>query len=150
MQVEVKTMRDRYGYLSASDAYALLQAGLPIYIVSAPPETNALPLDGGWVDDDGNIHYDCSAVVLNPETAMAIGRAFRQQCIMRVYPCHNGNAEVYLMPDTEFNRQVALKYCGGYTADGKWLVAAVDAEKSVFLPEYAEYTLADVEFIPCK
>jgi len=140
----------RYGYLSASDAITLLEAGLPIYIVSAPPETNALPLDGAWVDGDGTLHIDCSAIVLSPLTAHEIGRAFKQQCIMRVYPCANGNSAVYLLRDTEFVRQVALKYCGGYTADGEHLLTAVPRERDIFTDGYVEYTTADVEYIPVK
>jgi len=138
------------GYISASDAFALLRAGLTVYVVSAPPTSRALPLEGAWVDDDGTIHLDCSAVVLNPETAHAIGRAHRQQCIMRISPDGRGNSQVYLFKDTDFTRQVCLKYCGGYTADGSHLFSAVSRDKSVFEDGYCEWLYADVEYIPVK
>jgi hypothetical protein len=143
-------MEKHYGFLSATDAMSLLIAGLPIYVVSAPPETNALPLEGGWVDDEGHIHIDCSAFVLNPLTAQEIGRAFNQQCIMAIYPCASGNSAVYLLRDSEFVRQVALKYCGGYTADGSHLLTAVPQDRDIFSDGYVEYTTADVEYIPVK
>ena len=146
----MEPIRRHFGYISALDAFRLLQAGLTLYVVSAPPETNALPLEGGWKDDNGNLHFDCSAVVLNPETARTIGRAFRQQCILRITPCANGTSEVYLLKDTALTRQVALAYAGGYTADGEYLFTAVNAERSVFEDDYADWLTADVEFIPCK
>jgi len=138
------------GYISAVDAFYLLRAGIPVYAVSAPLETHALPLAGGWKDDDGNIHIDCSAFVLNPSTAHEIGREHNQQCIMRITPCANGNSRVYLLKDSEFARQVSLNYCGGYTADGESLLTAVEKERSPFVEEYTDWLYADVEFIPCK
>ena len=110
------------GYLSATDTFRLLQAGLTVYIVSAPPSTRALPLDGAWVDSEGNLHTDCSAVVLNPNTAREIGRAYRQQCFLRLTPC----------------------------ADGEHLFVAVNAKKSVFLKDYVDWLTCDVEFVPVK
>ena len=138
------------GYLSATDTFRLLEAGLTVYIVSAPPETRALPLDGAWIDGDGTLHTDCSAVVLNPNTAREIGRAFRQQCFLRLTPCADGDFELYLLRDTELNRQVALKYGGGYTADGEHLIVAVNAKQSVFLKDYVDWLTCDMECVPVK
>ena len=144
------TVANRFGYLNAVDAFRLLQAGLTVFIVSAPPETQALPLDGGWKDDDGNLHYDCSAVVLNPETALTIARAFRQQCIMSITPCYDGNSEIYLLKDSELARKACLAYCGGYTADGEYLFTAVARDCAPFIDSYTDWLYADVEFIPVK
>jgi len=140
----------QYGYLSALDAVRLLQAGLPVYIVSAPLETNALPLEGGWKDNDGRIHLDCSAICLNIETAYEVGRLYNQECILRLYPCYDGKAEVYLLKDTPFTRQVALEYAGGYTADGEWLFTALDASLSLFTDAYEDFVPVDMEFLPVK
>ena len=139
------------GYLTVVDAIRLLEAGLPIYVVSAPADTYALPLDGAWKDDEGRIHYDCSCICLSAETALRIGRMFNQQCILRLYPSHSANGSVYLLKDTAFTRQVALTYCGGYTADGEYLFTAVDNSHSVpFEESYEEWVPADIEFISVK
>jgi hypothetical protein len=138
------------GYISVVDAFRLLEAGITVYVVSAPPETNALPLDGGWKDDDGKVHLDCSAVVLNPATARAIGEKYNQQCILQITPCFDGKSEVYLLKDSPLARQVSLDYCGGYTADGEYLFTAVDADCSPFEEAYEDLLIADIEFIPVK
>jgi hypothetical protein len=138
------------GYITVVDAIRLLQAGMTLYVVSAPLQTRALPLEGGWVDDSGAVHYDCSAVVLNPQTAYEIGRKFNQQCIMRITPCANGEYEVYLLHDSAFTRQVALQHCGGYTADGEHLFTAVSSDRAPFEDAYIEWLPADIEFIPVK
>ena len=140
---------ERLGYISVVDAIRLLEAGLPVYVVSAPLETQALPLEGAWVDDDGRVHYDCSCVCINPETAHRIGKQFNQQCILRLCPCEGG-AEVYLLKDTPFVRQIALQYAGGYTADGEWLFTAIDANRSPFEDAYEECIPVEMEFIPVK
>jgi len=147
--MEVKPMR-QMGCISACDAFYLLQAGITVYVVSAPLSTEALPLDGAWKDDDGNVHLDCSAVVLNPATAHSIGRAYQQQFILRITPCSDGNSEVYLLPDSEFARKCVLNYCGGYTADGEYLFTAVERERSPFLDSYTDWVYADVEFVPVQ
>jgi hypothetical protein len=121
-----------------------------VYVVSAPTDTNALPLEGAWRDDNGKVHYDCSAVVLNPATAHTIGRIFQQECIMRITPCANGSHEVYLLDDNAFTRKVAVDYCGGYTADGSHLFTAVEANRAPFEDCYVDWITADVEFIPVK
>jgi hypothetical protein len=142
---------ERLGYLSAIDAIRLLEAGLPVYIVSAPADTHALPLDGAWVDDDGRIHYDCSCVCINTETAHAIGRKYNQQCILRLYPSCFTKSGVFLLKDTPFTRTIALDYAGGYTADGEWLFTAVENINTLPLEEeYEEFIPAEVEFIPVK
>jgi len=139
------------GYLSALDAIRLLEAGLPVYVVSAPPETQALPLEGAWKDDEGRIHYDCSCVCIDAEKAHAIGRAYNQQCILRLYPSAFAKSGVFLLKDTPFVRQIALDYAGGYTADGEWLFTAVDNINTLPLEEeYEEYVPADIDFVPVK
>jgi len=140
----------RLGYLSVVDAIRLLQAGLPVYVVSAPAETQALPLEGAWVDDDGNIHYDCSCICINLETAIRIGKEYNQECILGLYPHHDGKGEVYLLKDTPFTRQIALEYAGGYTADGEWLFTAVNSDNFPLSEAYEEYVVADIEFRPVK
>ena len=146
-------MRDtRYiaGYISASDAFYLLEAGITLYVVSAPVDTHALPLAGAWKDDTGTIHTDCSAVVLNPATAHEIGREYNQHYILRITPCADGNSEVYLIKDTPFAREVALKFAGGYTADGNWLFTVVNRERSIFEDSYTDWLYADCELVPVK
>jgi len=139
-----------YGYLSALDTFRLLQAGITVYIVSAPLESRALPLEGGWKDDEGRIHLDCSCVCLNIETAYKIGRLYDQECILRITPCADGESEVYLLNDTAFARQVSLDYCGGYTADGEYLFTAVSRDHAPFEDSYIDWLPADMEFIPVK
>ena len=136
------------GYLSAVDAFTLLEAGLPVYIVSAPSETLALPLQGAWRDGDGTLHIDCSAIVLSPLTAHAIGREYNQQCILRLYPSHCADGTVYLLRDIPLNREIALKYCGGYTADGTHLLTATTAD--VPFEDYVECVPVDIDFVPVK
>ena len=139
------------GYLTAIDAIRLLEAGLPVYVVSAPADTHALPLDGAWKDDDGRIHYDCSCVCIDAEKAHAIGRAYNQQCILRLYPSCFTKSGVFLLKDTPFTRKIALDYAGGYTADGQWLFTAVeDADTAPFEEAYEEYVPVEVEFLPVK
>ena len=138
------------GYLSALDAISLLQAGIPVYIVSSPLETRALPLEGAWKDEEGRIHYDCSCICINPQTAYRIGKEYNQQCILRLYPAFDGKGEVYLLKDTPFARQVALEYAGGYTADGEYLFTAVDGDNSPFLEAYEEVIPVEIDFLPVK
>jgi hypothetical protein len=146
----MERLEQHLGYLSATDGFRLLQAGLPIYIVSAPASTRAFPLDGAWKDDDGIVYFDKSVIVLNAETAHRIGRAYNQQTILYLYPCSDGNAEVYLMKDTPFAREVCLTYAGGYTADGENLLVAVNAERSPFLHDYTDWVSADMVFLPVR
>jgi hypothetical protein len=139
------------GYLTVVDAIRLLQHGLPVYIVAAPVESKALPLDGVWRDDEGRIHYDCSCICINPDTAYAIGRLYNQQCILRLYPSYSAKSGVFLLQDTPFTRQVALEYAGGYTSDGKWLLTAVENPDTLPLEEsYEEYLPVEIEFLPVK
>jgi len=139
------------GYLSAIDAIRLLEAGIPVYVVSAPIDSQALPLEGAWKDDEGRIHFDCSCICIDAEKAYAIGRAYNQECILRLYPSAFAESGVFLLKDTPFVRQVALDYAGGYTADGEWLFTAVDNINTLPLEEeYEEYVPADIEFVPVK
>jgi hypothetical protein len=139
------------GYLTVVDAIRLLEAGVPIYVVSSPADTNALPLEGCWKDDDGRVHYDCSCICINAETAYAIGRAYNQQCILRLYPSCFAKSGVFLLRDTPFVRQIALEYAGGYTADGNWLFTAVEDIHTLPLEEeYEEYVPAEIDFLPVK
>jgi len=140
----------RLGYLSVVDAIRLLEAGIPVYIVSAPLETDALPLEGVWLDDEGNIHHDCSCVCISVETAHYIGREYNQQCILRLYPSHDAQGEVYLLRDTPFTRQIALEYAGGYTADGEWLFTATNSDNFPLSETYEECVPVEIEFIPVK
>jgi len=139
-----------FGYLTTADAISLLEAGIPVYIVSAPLETRALPLEGSWKDEEGRIHYDCSCICINPETAYRIGREYNQQYILRLYPTFNAKGEVYLLKDTPFARQVALEYIGGYTADGEYLFTAVDGDNAPFFEEYEEMLPVDIDYLPVK
>ncbi len=141
---------ERLGYLSVSDAYTLLKAGITLYIASAPLETHALPLQGGWVDDDGRVHLDCACILLNPQTARQIAQEYNQVCFMSITPDANGNSKVYLIPDNDLSRQVALSHCGGYTTDGKHLLTACPSDKSPFIDGSVDCLPAQVEFIPVK
>ena len=149
MGSEVNTMR-MMGYLSAIDAFRLLQAGLPVYVVSAPLESNALPLEGAWKDEEGKVHLDCSCICLSVEKAYEIGRLYNQECILRLYPSYASEGEVYLLRDTPFTRQVALEYAGGYTADGEWLFTAINGDNSPFLEAYEDVIPVDIDFLPVK
>jgi hypothetical protein len=141
---------ERYGYITALDGIRLLQAGIPIFVVSAPLDTRALPLEGGWKDEEGRIHYDCSCICLNIEKAYEIGRLYEQECILALYPSYASEGEVYLLKDTPFARQIALEYAGGYTADGEWLFTAFKGDASPFSEAYEEFLPVEIEFLPVK
>jgi hypothetical protein len=141
---------ERLGYLSAIDAIRLLEAGLPVYIVSAPLDTNALPLEGGWKDEEGRIHLDCSCVCLSIQKAHEIGRLYNQQCILALYPASDAKSEVYLLKDTPFTRQVSLEYAGGYTADGEYLLVACEGDALPLSEAYEEYLPVEIAFLPVK
>jgi len=138
------------GYLSALDAIRLLEAGLPVYVVSAPLDTHALPLEGAWKDDEGRIHYDCSCICLNIQKAYEIGRLFNQECILQLYPSFTAEGQVYLLKDTPFARQVALEIAGGYTADGEYLFTAIAGDTPAFEEAYEDFLPVEVDFIPVK
>jgi len=138
------------GYLSAVDAIRLLEAGLPVYVVSAPLDTRALPLEGAWRDEEGRIHYDCSCICLSVEKAYEIGRLYNQECILRLYPSSTAEGEVYLLRDTPFARQIALEYAGGYTADGEYLFTAITGDTSFLEEAYEDFLPVDIDFLPVK
>jgi len=142
----------RLGYISVVDAIRLLQAGIPLYIVSAPKDTDALPLDGAWRDEDGTVYLDCSCICINSETAHRIGREYKQKTILYLYPCSDGYGTVYLLKDTPFTRQVSLERAGGYTADGEYLFTAVeeDDDNPLFCEAYEDSVSVDIVFLPVK
>ena len=141
---------EQLGYLSALDGFRLLQAGLPLYIVSASPNNRAFPLEGAWRDDNGVVYFERACICLNPETAHKIGRVYNQRYILRLYPDPDGNSEVYLFRDTSLTRKVALAYGGGYTADGEYLFTAVPSDRSPFEDDYNDWLTADAELIPVR
>jgi hypothetical protein len=144
-------MLNRLGFLNTSDAFTLLKAGLAVYIVSAPTETRAFPLDGAWMDAEGNLHTDCSCILLNIATAHALGKEYNQQCILALYPSPIAKGSVYLLKDIPLNREIALRFAGGYTADNEHLLVAFDDDsRCPFIDGYTEYLPVEVEFIPVK
>jgi hypothetical protein len=77
--------------------------------------------------------------------------SYNQQCILRLYPSYSAKSGVFLLQDTPFTRQVALEYAGGYTADGNWLLTAVENPDTLPLEEsYEEYLPVEIEFLPVK
>jgi hypothetical protein len=131
--------------LSVSETFETLKAGLPVYIASSPETTDEMRLRGAWRDTDGDIHYDWACAYLAKDTALQVGKAFQQQCILALTPNRKAKGRVYLMPDSIRNRVCALRYAGGYTADGFSLITAVvDAEPIPF------EVLGEVQSIPCK
>jgi hypothetical protein len=107
-------------------------------------------LEGAWKDEEGRIHYDCSCICLSVEKAYEIGKAYNQQCILRLYPSYDAKGKVYLLKDTPFARQVALEYAGGYTADGEWLFTAIAGDTSPFEEAYEEVIPVEIDFPPVK
>jgi hypothetical protein len=152
--VEVMMMErtlERLGFLSVSDAFTILRAGIPIYIASAPERSNTLPLRGGWKDEAGTIHYDRACVYLSIEKAMRVARAFRQQCILALAPNPDAKGRVYLLQDTVRNRVYALHCAGGFTADGdRLLVAVADGELPFEPVGEVDFLPADISFPPCN
>ena len=139
------------GTLGVSDAVSVLLAGIPVYVASAVEPTDELKLRGGWVDDDGNLHYDWAGFYLCKDTALQVGRANAQQCILSLTPNAIGTGRVYLLKDTPRNRNIALKYCGGYTADGKCLITATNKDIPLTLLGKVLNTVSvDIDFPPCE
>jgi len=126
-----RTVAEQLGYLSVSDAFAVLRAGVPIYIASAPEASGVLPLRGAWKDKDGDLHFDLACVYLSKDTALQVARAFNQKCIFAATPNPEARGRVYLLQDTVRNRVLSLRYAGLYVADGTHLLTAVaDGELS--------------------
>jgi len=135
------------GYLSVSDAFTVLRAGLPVYIASAPEASGALPLRGAWKDDDGDLHFDLACVYLSKDTALQVARAFNQMCIFAATPNPEARGRVYLLQDTMRNRVLSLRYAGGYTADGTHLMTSVADGELPFEPIGEVHSLpADIDF----
>jgi hypothetical protein len=142
---------EQLGFLSVSDAFTILRAGLPIFIASAPEASGAMPLRGAWKDYNGDLHFDLSCVYLSKETALKVGRAFGQVCIFAATPNPDAKGRVYLLQDTMRNRVLSLRYAGGYTADGTYLMTSVADGELPFEPIGEAYSLpADVDFPACN
>jgi hypothetical protein len=142
---------EQLGFLSVSDAFTILRAGIPVYIASAPEASGVLPLRGGWKDDKGDLHFDLSCVYLSKDTALKVARAFGQVCIFAATPNPEATGRVYLLQDTMRNRVYSLRYAGGYTADGTHLMTAVADGELPFEPIGEVYSLpADISFPPCN
>jgi hypothetical protein len=139
------------GYLNVAGVFRLLQAGISVYIASAPADTNALPLEGGWVDTDGEVHLDLSEAYLNKDTALSVARTYKQECILALEPNPNAQGKVFLLKDLPLNREICLRYAGGYTADGSHIITAVQDGKSVpFIEELVKSVPVEVSFLPVK
>jgi len=139
------------GYLTVAGVHRLLKAGIPVYIASAPIETNALPLQGGWIDGDGEVHLDLAQAYLNKDTALEVARTFQQECILALEPNPNAQGKVFLLKDLPLNREICLRYAGGYTADGEYIITAVQEGKAVpFLQELVESVPVEVSFLPVE
>jgi hypothetical protein len=132
------------GQISVAQAFSLLKLDKPIFIASAPEGMDALPLRGAWKDCKGNIHYDRWAFYLQPETAIAVARAFLQDCIVGMYPNTVGNGRVYLFKDHIPNRTLALRHTGGYVADGEHLLVACLGNELPFGAEVLDSVPADL------
>jgi len=122
------------GYLSVSDAFTILRAGLPVYIASAPEPSGALPLRGAWKDDEGNLPFEVFCVYLSKDTALKVARAFGQKFIIALTPNPEAQGRVYLLQDTVRNRVLSLRYAGLYVADGTHLLTAVADGELPFEP----------------
>ncbi len=131
------------------EAYNLLKAGTPIYIASSSTPSDEMRLLGAWTDEFGNVYFDYSAVYLDRQDALQVARANQQQCILALYPAKSGRGRVYLLRNTPSNRQVALRTCGGYTADKEWLITAVDSDRAPF-KDYIDAIPVVVEFVPVE
>jgi hypothetical protein len=139
------------GYLTVAGVYRLLKAGIPVYIASAPLTSDTLPLYGGWVDAEGEVHLDKAEAYLNKDTALAVARNFEQECILALEPNSTAEGKVFLLKDIPLNREVCLRYAGGYTADGSHIITAVQDGKAVpFVQELVESVPVKVSFLPVK
>jgi hypothetical protein len=146
----MERLEQQSGYIGVKDAFGILSSGLPLYIASAPEQSEEMQLRGGWVDDVGNIHYDWACAYLAKDTALQVGREHNQQCILAIMPNLKGSGRVYLLPDSIRNRVCALRYAGGYTADGKHLLVATNAEMPLGVLGALDCLSADIAFLPCK
>jgi len=151
MRVEVNTMErpiEQLGYLSVSDAFTILRAGIPVYIASAPEPSGALPLRGAWKDDEGNLPFEVFCVYLSKETALKVARAFQQRFIIALTPNPEAQGRVYLLQATVRNRVLSLRYAGLYIADDTHLLTAVADGELPFEPIGEAYSLpADIAFL---
>jgi len=127
-------MMEIIGQISVAKAFSLLKSGKPISIASAPESMDVLPVRGAYKDREGNIHYDQWAFYLQPETAIAVARAFLQDCLFGLYPNDRGNGRVYLLKDLIRHRVLALRHAGGYVSDGEHLLVACLGDTLPFEP----------------
>jgi hypothetical protein len=134
------TMAKLTADVNVADAFRLLKTGVPIYIAPAPEATDEIRLREAWKDNNGDIHYDYSAVYLDKDTALQVARAFNQDSILALRLAKRGKGKAYLLRDTIHNRVMTLLHAGGYTADGNFLLTATDG----FLP------LVAVDVAPVK
>jgi hypothetical protein len=140
---------EQLGYLSVSDAFTILRAGIPVYIASAPEPSGGLPLRKGWKDYNGDLHFDLSCVYLSKDTALKVARAFGQVSIFAIAPNPEAQGRVYLLQDTVRNRVLSLRYAGIYIADGTHLMTAVADGELPFEPVGEAHPLpADIAFPP--
>jgi len=137
-------MMETIGQISVEQAFSLLKTGKPMFIASAPESMDVLPVRGAYKDREGNIHYDRWAFYLQPETAIAVARAFLQDCLFGLYPNEKGNGRVYLLKDLIPHRVSALRHAGGYVADGEHLLVACVGNELPFEAEVADSVPADL------
>ena len=135
---------EQMGYLSVSDAFALLRKGVAVYIASAPEGEEVLPLRGAWKDGNRDIRFDRVSVYLSKDTALKVARAFGQDCIIGLYPNAFGNGRVYLLKDLIRHRVLALHYAGNYVSDGEHLLIACLGDELPFEAEVLGSLRADL------
>jgi hypothetical protein len=137
-------MMETIGQIGVAQAFSLLKSGKPIFIASAPESMDVLPLRGAYKDREGNIHYDRWAFYLQSETAIAVARAFLQDCLFGLYPNTVGNGKVYLLKDLMRHRVLALHKAGGYVSDGEHLLVACLGDNLPFEAEVVDSVPTDL------
>jgi hypothetical protein len=140
----MERMIEQSGYLSVSDAFALLRKGVAIHIASAPEAEGVLPLRGAWKDGNGDIRSDRVSLYLSKDDALKTARAFGQECIIGLYPNTFGNGRVCLLKDFIRHRVLALRYTGNYVSDGEHLLIACLGSKLPFEAEVLGSLPADL------
>lgn len=137
-------MMETIGQIDVAQAFSLLKSGKPISIASAPESMDVLPLRGAYKDSKGNIHYDRWAFYTEPATAVAVARAFMQDCLFGLYPNPVGNGRVYLLKDLVRNRVLSLRHTGGYVSDGEHLLTTCLGDSLPFEAEVLDEVPADL------
>jgi hypothetical protein len=108
--------------LSVSEAFAMLKAGTPLFVASAPEGMDTQGLREAWKDSKGYFHSDLCAFYTRIEDAMTVARLYGQDCILCLFPAPSGNGRAYLVKDLIRNRVSAIREAGGYIADGEHLL----------------------------